>query len=333
LRVLLLLLNKHADPAPPPLSRSKSKKNQPLGKWPLVTRRDQALPVVKAADKALRGAAAVSLYSWKYDACGAASPTLFQSTMSRRSFLRRAACLAVLAGFSWAAQAADLTVSGAVSLTNAFRELGPLFEAQNPGTKLLFNFAASDALLAQIANGAPVDVFASADQQTMDKADAQKLLAPFTRRDFVTNTLVLVVPVDSPLGLKDLADLPRPEVKHVAIGNPASVPAGRYAQGALEAAKLWQVVNPKAVFAQNVRQALDYVARGEAEAGFVYSTDAALMKDKVKAVATVATGKPIAYPAARTANSPNKDGAARFLDFLASPVAQGVLARHGFAKP
>jgi molybdate transport system substrate-binding protein len=234
---------------------------------------------------------------------------------------------------SLGAHAADLTVSGAASLTNAFRELGPMFEAQNPGTKVLFNFASSDALLAQIAKGAPADVFAAADQESMDRAQDQKLLAPNSRRNFVGNTLVLAVPSDSALGLMTLADLQRAEVKRIALGAPASVPAGRYAKGALDAAKVWAAVEPKAVYAQSVRHALDYVSRGEVEAGFVYATDAAIMKDKVKVAFTVPTETPITYPIATIAGSPNVDGAAKFVDFVMTAPAQAVLARYGFQKP
>ncbi len=247
--------------------------------------------------------------------------------------LLRTLAAAALAGAALAAQAADLTVSAAASLANALRELAPLYEAQRPGTKLLLNFAASDTLLAQIAHGAPVDVFASADQEAMDKAEAQKLLAPGSRRDFVSNSLVMVVPADSKLGLKALADVQRPDVLRIAMGNPASVPVGRYTQGALEAAKLWGAVQQKAVLALNVRQALDYVARGEADAGFVYATDAAASRDKVRVVTTVATVKPVTYPIARIAAGPQGAEAARFLDFIMSPPAQAVLARHGFGKP
>jgi len=246
---------------------------------------------------------------------------------------RRIAVAALFALSSLAASAADLTVSAAASLTNAFKELGPAFEAQNPGITVVFNFAASDALLAQIAKGAPADVFASADQEAMDRADAQKLLAAGTRRNFVSNSLVLIVPSDSTLGLAAPADLQKLEVKRVAIGNPASVPVGRYTKGSLEAAKLWSAVEPKAVMAQSVRQALDYVARGEVEAGFVYSTDAAIMKDKVKVVATVPTETAITYPIAAIGGSPNGAAARKFLDFLATPAAQTVLSRYGFGKP
>ncbi len=250
-----------------------------------------------------------------------------------RSRLRSRLGALLLAFVPLVAGAADLTVSAAASLTNAFKELGPAFEAQHPGTTVVFNFAASDALLAQIATGAPADVFASADQEAMDRADAQKLLAAGSRRNFVSNSLVMIVPSDSALGLKVLPDLQKASVLRIAMGNPASVPVGRYTRGSLEAAKLWTAVEPKAVMAQSVRQALDYVARGEVEAGFVYSTDAAIMKDKVKVIATVPTETSIRYPIAAVNTGPNPDAARKFLDFLHTPAAQALLARYGFGKP
>ena len=231
------------------------------------------------------------------------------------------------------ALAADLTVSAAASLTNAFRELGPVFEAQHRCSAVVFNFGASDALLAQIAKGAPVDLFASADQDAMDRADRQRLLVPGTRRDFVGNTLVMIVPADSALRLVAPADLTSAAVKRIAIGNPASVPAGRYARASLTAAQLWPAVEAKAVLAQSVRQALDYVARGEADAGIVYATDAAVMAGKVKVVATLPTAAPITYPVAAVAGGPNPGAARAFLAFLQTPAAQAVLLRHGFSRP
>ena len=246
--------------------------------------------------------------------------------------LRRSVSVLLLSLLSVAVQAADLTVSAAASLTNAFRELGPVFEAQSPGTAVVFNFASSDALLAQIVKGAPADVFASADQDAMDRADAQKVMVAGSRRNFVSNTLVLIVPSDSALGIRSLGDLQKAEVKRIAIGNPASVPVGRYTKGSLEAAKLWAAVERKAIMAQSVRQALDYVARGEVEAGFVYSTDAALMKTKVKVVATIPTETAITYPIAAISGSPNPDAARKFIDFLLTPASQAVLARYGFGK-
>lgn len=238
-----------------------------------------------------------------------------------------------LMAVSLGAQSADLTVSAAASLTHAFKALAPAFEARNPGTRVLLNFAASDALLAQIAKGAPVDVFASADQETLDRAQAQQLLVAGSRRDFAINALVLITPIDGAVQLATLADLRHPEVKRIALGKPEGVPAGRYAKGALEAAKLWQVVEPKAVYATNVRQALDYVARGEVEAGFVYATDAAVQKGRVKVAFSLPTAVPIRYPVALVAGGPNAESARKFVDYLLSPAGQAVLAKYGFQKP
>ncbi len=231
------------------------------------------------------------------------------------------------------ALAADLTVSAAASLGNAFKEIAPAFEARHPGTRVLLNVGASDALLAQIAKGAPVDVFASADQETMDRAEAQKAVLTGTRRDFVANSLVLVVPATGAVSLKALTDLQLPAVQRVALGKPEGVPAGRYAKGALEAARLWPAVAPKAVYASNVRQALDYVARAEVDAGFVYATDAAVQQEKVRVVAVVPTVSPIRYPVAAVAGGSNAEGARQFIDYLLSPAGQAVLARHGFQRP
>jgi molybdate transport system substrate-binding protein len=244
--------------------------------------------------------------------------------------LRRVVAVSLVIA-SGVAAAADLTVSAAASLTNAFQQIGTAFEAANPGTKVQFNFAASGPLLQQIARGAPVDVFASADQETMNQADQQKLVKPATRANFVSNSLVVVVPADRP-ATKSLDDLARPAVRQVAIGVPAIVPAGRYTKAALEKAGLWPRIEAKMIGAQTVRHVLDYVARAEVDAGFVYSTDAALMPDKVKIAFTVATEQPVLYPIAVVAASSNA-AAERFVAYVASPPAQAVLARYGFGKP
>jgi molybdate transport system substrate-binding protein len=239
-----------------------------------------------------------------------------------------AASLAVACGV---AAAADLTVSAAASLTNGFQEIGTAFEAANPGTKVRFNFAASGQLLQQIARGAPVDVFASADQETMNQAEQQKLIRPGTRANFVSNSLVVIGPFDRPPATS-LTDLVSPAVRQVAIGVPASVPVGRYTKAVLEKAGLWPQIEAKMIGAQSVRQVLDYVARGEVDAGFVYSTDAALMPDKVKIAFTVPTEQPVTYPIAVVAASSN-GAAERFVAYVNSPPAQAVLARFGFARP
>jgi molybdate transport system substrate-binding protein len=233
----------------------------------------------------------------------------------------------------WHASAADLTVSAAASLTHAFRELAPLYEAQNRGTRVLLNFGASGALLQQIAKGAPADVFASADQETMDQAQGQALIAAAERRNFVSNTLVVVVPADATAMPRTVGELAQPAYARIAIGLPASVPVGRYTKGVLEKAGLWSAVEPKVIGAQNVRQALDYVARGEVDAGFVYATDAAALPGKVKVALTVPTEVPVLYPIAPVAGSAHAAEARRFVAFVVSPPAQAVLARHGFGRP
>lgn len=231
------------------------------------------------------------------------------------------------------ASAAELVVSAAASLTNAFRAVAQSYEKMHPGNSVVLNFGASDVLMQQIVNGAPADVFASADQEAMNKAEAARVVAAGSRKDFAANGLVLIAPADSKLGLKSIQDLARPEVRRIAYGNPSSVPVGRYTRAALEAAGLWEPVAAKGVPAQNVRQSLDYVARGEVDAGFVFSTDAAVMPDKVKAIQTVPTRQPITYPVAITAQARQPALAASFVAFLSSPEAQEILARYGFRKP
>ena len=231
------------------------------------------------------------------------------------------------------ASATEITVSAAASLTNAFKEIGAAYEKENAGDQVHFNFAASDPLVQQISKGAPVDVFASADQEAMDKAESLKLLAPGTRRNFVTNSLVLIAPANSKLALKGIADLQQAAVTRVTMGNPASVPVGRYARQALEQAKLWAAVEPKAIFGTSVRQSLDYVARGEVDAGFVYATDAIVQKDKVQVIATVPTATPVSYPIAAIAAGPQPAAGRKFVDYVLAPAAQAILARHGFGRP
>lgn len=250
-----------------------------------------------------------------------------------RFYVRHLATAVALIAASAQASAADLVVSAASSLTNAFNDIARSYEAQHVGTKVLLNYGASGALLQQIAKGAPADVFASADQETMDRAVAQNLVLAADRRNFVQNALVVVVPMDAKVRVAQLADLAAAPVARVAIGMPASVPVGRYTRHALEAAKLWPAVEPKAIYTQNVRQSLDYVARGEVDAGFVYATDAAIMKDKVKVAFSVPLDVPIAYPIARTKVGASAAEAQRFVDYVLSPAGQAILAKYGFLKP
>jgi molybdate transport system substrate-binding protein len=249
-------------------------------------------------------------------------------------FLRRTVFAAALTfGAAPSAFAADLVVSAAASLTNAFKTLAQQYEKGHPETKVVLNFGASDVLMQQIVRGAPADVFASADQDAMNKAEAEKVIQPASRKDFAANQVVLIVPTDSKLGIGALRDLTRADVKRVAYGNPSSVPVGRYTKGALEAENLWEAVSAKGVPAQNVRQSLDYVARGEVDAGFVFATDAAIMPDKVKVAVRVPNRTPVTYPIAITTQTKQPTQAASFVQYVLSPDGQAVLAKYGFQKP
>lgn len=241
-----------------------------------------------------------------------------------------AVCLVVASGL---VRAGDVTVSAASSLTNAFRDIARAYEATHPGSRILLNFGGSGSLLQQMAKGAPVDVFASADIETMDMAVAQGLVSARARRDFAGNGLVLVVPTDSKLSISSLRDIGQPSVRWIAIGNPTSVPVGRYARHALDAARLWPTLSARVITTQNVRQSLDYVARGEVDAGFVYATDAALMPGKVKVAFEVPLDVAIRYPIAPTIVSTKAFEATRFIAYVMSPAGQAILAKYGFRKP
>ncbi len=266
-----------------------------------------------------------------YSALYFAPPISLERLMT--NFFVRIAVLLLVATFGFGAVAAELTVSAAASLTNAFREIATAFEVKNPGTKVQLNFAASGALLQQIAKGAPVDVFASADQETMDEAQRQRLIEPATRVNFVRNALVVIVPNDGKATATTLNDLQSERFAKIAIGVPASVPVGRYTKAVLEQAGLWTLLEPRIIGAQSVRQALDYVARGEVDAGFVYATDAAIMPDKVRTAFTVPTTTPILYPIAVVKDSKATTLAQRFVQYVGSPEARAVLLRFGFGAP
>ncbi len=241
-----------------------------------------------------------------------------------------AVVLSATAGRAWAET--ELLVSAAASLSEAFKEIGPRFAAKNPGVKVNFNFAASGPLLQQIAQGAPVDLFAAADQETMDRAEKGGHLRPGSRINFVANTLVLVTPPGQSR-IRGIADLRSNAVQRIALGNPDSVPAGRYAKEALEKQGVWQTLVPRYVMAISVKQALEYVQRGEVEAGFVYASDAVAARERVRVAAEVVTTTPIVYPAAVVATSPHPREAAALLRFLREPEAQEIFRKYGFKRP
>lgn len=245
-------------------------------------------------------------------------------------------CLAVvafaLAAITGPARADDLVVSAASSLTNAFQSVAKAYEAQHPGTHVVLNFASSDTLLRQIANGAPADVFASADQVAMDKAQSQGAITAGSRVDFAANQLVLIVPTGG-AKVAALNDLTGAAFKRIAWGDPASVPVGRYTKSVLDRTGLTPRLQDKAVLAANVRQCLDYVVRGEVDAGFVYATDAAIARGKVDVALRIPSTTPITYPIAVVSQSKHTNQARDFIAFVRSPQGQQLLADAGFLAP
>ena len=228
--------------------------------------------------------------------------------------------------------AQDVTLSVAVSLKEVTEELGRAFMAARPGVTLRYNFGASGELQKQIEAGAPVDVFLSAAQRQMDDLEKQNLIVPASRRAFARNALVVIKPADSRIDITKPADLLEARVGRIVIGNPRTVPAGQYAEESLRALGLWDRLQPKLIFSENVRQALDYVARGEVDAGFVYATDAASRAQGVKEAFRPPDDsyRPVVYPGAVVAASKQAALAQAFLDLLGGAEGRTVLSRFGF---
>ncbi len=249
----------------------------------------------------------------------------------KESIMRKLLLATLLTSSFTSIHAEEIMVSAAASLTDAFNNIAKNYEKAYPEDTVLLNYAGSGALLQQIENGAPVDIFASADQVTMDKAEAKGLIKNDTRKTFVKNTLVVVTEKNNPFKIESLDDLKKTSINRIALANPASVPVGRYTKGVLEANNLWTSLAPKFIETESVRQSLAYVAQGETEAGFVYGTDAAVLKNEVDVAFTVPTQTEITYPIALTKQS--KDGSARFYEFIFTPESQKILADYGFSKP
>jgi molybdate transport system substrate-binding protein len=244
----------------------------------------------------------------------------------------------LVAAATLGAQSPKLLVSAAASLTDVLGSLEP--EAEKAvGMPIQFNFGASGSLRAQIENGAPVDVFFSAAAADMDKLDKACLLVPGTRGDLLANAIVLIAEGNrAPIsGIDDLKSL-LSGASVLAIGNPDSVPAGRYAVQALKNLGLFSLVDGRLALGGTVREVLQFVQSGSAPLGIVFLTDAMSVKAGAP-VAVVYRFPPsaltdrVVYPAAVVAASENQAAAARFLAFLRSPLAQGAFVSAGFEKP
>ena len=230
------------------------------------------------------------------------------------------------------ASAQELTLSVAISMKEAIESLGRTFAARQPGVTMRYNFGASGDLQKQIEAGAPIDVFVSAAPRQMDELEQKKLILSDTRRAFARNVLVVVTPADAGRDLTAVGDLLTLRVTRVAVGNPKTVPAGQYAQQSLQAVGAWDPLSPKLVFAENVRQVLEYVARGEVDAGFVYATDVATAGTRVREAFRPGedTYSPVVYPIAVVAASSQASLARAFVDLVTGAEGQAVLGRLGF---
>lgn len=239
---------------------------------------------------------------------------------------------AASAAASFAGEPARVVVFAAASMTEAVQALADRFAARS-GVTVLPSFAASSALARQIENGAPADVYISADQRWMDRLAGQRLIDADSRCELARNRLVLIAPKDSTLALTIAPGFPLAAAlgdARLAIGDPDHVPAGIYGRQALERLGVWRTVENRLVRSVDVRAALALVARGEVPAGVVYATDAAI-GGQVRVVDTfpAASHDPIVYPVGRTAATQNP-AAGDFLAFITSDEGRAVLAGYGF---
>ncbi|HET7695034.1 MAG TPA: molybdate ABC transporter substrate-binding protein [Vicinamibacterales bacterium] len=233
-----------------------------------------------------------------------------------------------------APEPAAVTVSAAVSLTDALSAIAKEYAAGTRGG-VRFNFGASNVLARQIVQGAPVDLFISADAAQMEVVRGAGLIQEGTRVDLVGNQLAVVVPTDRPRTFTSIAQIGEPSFRRIAIGDPAAVPAGVYARQYLEKEGLWAALQPRIVPTGSVRAALAAVEAGAADAAIVYRTDArGALRATVAWVVPLDRGPRIVYPAAIVRGSRNAQAASRFLEFLRSATAERTFTRFGFtARP
>src|SRR5688572_19803719 len=248
--------------------------------------------------------------------------------MLRRLGLALLAVLAAGAADAIPAQRSQILVSAAASLAEVMEELGRDYE-QRTGVRVSVNTGASNTLARQIANGAAVDLFVSADEAQMDRVRAD--IVTGTRVDLLSNQLAIAVPADRPRTLRSVRDLTDPAIKRIAVGDPAAVPAGIYARTYLERLGVWTAISKKVVPSASVRLALAAVENGAVDAAIVYQTDLASARRASLALAIpVAEGPRIVYPAAVIGSGRNREAAVRFLTWLRGAEAAAIFRSAGF---
>lgn len=224
----------------------------------------------------------------------------------------------------------ELTVSAAASLKDAVGEIKKAYSKEKPNVTITYNFGSSGSLQKQIEQGAQVDVFVSAATKQMDALEDKDLIIKETRKDFLENKIVLIVPKDY-LEVNDFKDLLADKVIRIGLGEPKSVPVGKYAEEVLKKLGILDSIKSKAVYAKDVKEVLTWVETGNADAGIVYETDTKV-SDKVKLVARAPEGshKPVYYPAAVIEGGENVDAAKDFVNFICSSKAKPIFEKYGF---
>ena len=224
-----------------------------------------------------------------------------------------------------------ITVLAAASLTDVMGELEASYEAEHPNIDLVFSFAGSGALQTQIEEGAPADIFISAASKQMNNLNDEGLMDSSSIRDLLLNTVVLIVPSDSELGLTSFEDVLNDDVSIIGLGEVESVPAGKYAQQVFEYLGMWEDVQARANFGTDVRTVLSWVEMGEVDCGVVYATDA-FTSDQVTIVAEAPEGScdRVVYPAGIVAGSEVAAESEEFLQYLQSAEAAAVFESYGF---
>ena len=248
----------------------------------------------------------------------------------RKSLLTALFLFVVLSWAQASVYANEILVSAAASLTDVLKEISSGYESKTKYT-VKFNVGPSSGLARQIEEGAPTDLFFSADLPQMEKLDKNGRLEPDTRKNLLSNQLVIIVPADSKFSLSSAKDLLQVDIKRIALAEPSSVPVGVYSKKYLTDEGLWNKVEAKVVPVQDVRATLASVESGNVEAGFVYKTDAAV-SEKVTIVYEVPIdkGPKITYPIAIVKESKRKEAARDFLNFVRSPAAKEVFKKYGF---
>lgn len=230
-------------------------------------------------------------------------------------------------------QKVELVISAAASLTDALTEMERAFSEIHPEIRLVFNFGGSGKLKQQIEQGAPVDVFLSASQEDMRALQQQQLILEESLVNLASNSLVLIAHQQSDVPISSFSDLENAQISQVAIGDPETVPAGRYAKESLLHLQIWDHLKNHFVYASDVRQVLTYVASQNVDVGIVYRSDA-IRSEQVRMLATANSNwhEPIMYPGAIVANSSNPQEAMEFLAFIMSARGQEILQVHGFGN-